>query len=110
MSCNTKPIDTYTRLERWKRIDPETGCWLWTGHRNIVSGHGYIRFKGSPRPVHRVAMHIYKDFDLASPGVICHIRTCPNAHCFNPEHLYVGTKGTNAMDAIATGKLKPWRK
>lgn len=101
MSFKDKPASLQIKLERRREIDLETGCWLWTGTRNN-RGHGTIRWgKGKQSSVSRVAMHVYKGFDLDSPEVICHVRTCPNSHCFNPEHLYVGTPKENTADSVA---------
>ena len=96
-----------TRLEKRRRIDPITNCWLWTGTLTST-GHGKLRFNYKFLLVHRAAMHVYKDFSLDDSALICHARFCPNRHCFNPEHLYIGSKRTNARDAMAIGKFRPW--
>lgn len=91
------------RLEKRRRVDPETGCWLWLGAK-APDGHGRILVNYKTLVVSRVAMHVYKGFDLGSADMICHVRHCPNAHCFWPEHLYIGNGSTNQKDAIATGR------
>ena len=94
-------------LETRRTIAPETGCWLWTGFLES-NGYGVLRYERVKIYVHRAAMNVYKGFDLKSPALICHIRACPNKHCFNPEHLYVGDHSSNLWDAYTVGKNKPW--
>lgn len=96
------------RLEAHREIDSETGCWLWTGH--LDRGHGRITIERKPYLVGRIAMKVYRGFDLKSSKLICHIRECPNAHCFNPDHLYYGDHSSNLRDAIAIGKFLGKRK
>lgn len=95
------------KLERRRQIDPITGCWLWTGNKNR-GGHGIIHHDDKTMSVSRLAMHVYKDFDYDRKEPICHTRECPNAHCFNPEHLYIGTNSSNLYDAYATGNRIGW--
>ena len=56
-----------TWLERfWVRSEPEpnSGCWLWTGNINPITGYGHLVFypRGKSRPAfglaHRVAYEI----------------------------------------------------
>jgi hypothetical protein len=106
-----KHLTLQSRLERRRQIDPVTNCWLWTGNINN-GGHGILHWppgKGS-QSVSRLAMHVYSGFDLSSRRVICHKRECPNPHCFNPEHLYVGTRRQNILDAMALGYQPGWGK
>lgn len=93
------------RLLATREIDPETGCWLWTGFVH-PEGYGRTKWNGRGHNVHRLAYHLFRDFDLNSPLVICH--DCPggdNPRCFNPDHLFVGTSGDNTRDAGRKGML-----
>jgi hypothetical protein len=82
------------RLEFRRRIDPDTGCWLYIGHLN-KKGYGKIKVNGKPEQVHRVALEVYKGI---TPFLALHIPGCPNKHCFNPEHLYDGDYTDNIRD------------
>jgi hypothetical protein len=93
------------RLEAKRDIDPITGCWLWTGGK--IHGHGFLSYQNRNVYVHRAAMHVYKDFYIFSVELVCHIRECPNKHCFNPDHLYMGDHSSNLNDSYATGRPKP---
>lgn len=89
----------------WKRTikDEETGCWLWQGALNCVThGHGRIHLCkfGEKYYVHRLSAYIHLDYDLNSAYIVCH--KCPNPHCWNPEHLYIGSHMTNAKDRVDT--------
>jgi hypothetical protein len=83
-------------IER-RTIDPETGCWEFTGSRD-GSGYGNVRYRGRVTKAHRLAAHLWLDFDLASHECILH--SCDNPPCFNPAHLRVGSKADNARDMV----------
>lgn len=76
-------------------------CWLWTGSR-LPDGYGVIRVDGKKYPVHRLSLHLYKGFNLESDLVACH--TCDNPPCFNPAHLFIGTKADNNRDRNNKGR------
>src|SRR5437899_6916792 len=74
------------------------GCWEWTG---MVSKSGYGKIKWRPigdLRVHRLAAHLWMDFDLKDGRRICH--RCDNPPCFNPEHLFKGTDKENQIDSV----------
>lgn len=76
-------------LNNNKLVDVNTGCWLWTACKT-ENGYGRVRYNGHLVLVHRLSLHIYKNFDLDSQLQVCH--NCPggdNKACFNPEHLHV---------------------
>lgn len=76
------------RLLRGRRIDPETGCWIWTGCRDRK---GYGRFT-LRRPdgsrlftrVHRVSYELFVA-EIQPEEQVDH--ECEVRPCFNPEHL-----------------------
>lgn len=81
-----------------------SGCWLWTGALDD-SGYGKIYFGGIVERTHRVAAFLWLEFDIfEQPDFeqdrVCVLHTCRNRNCFNPEHLYLGTKQDNADDRI----------
>jgi hypothetical protein len=87
-------------LER-RRIDADTGCWEFTGTRN-PQGYGHVRWNGKLVKVHRLAAHLWLNFDLDSPQMVLH--NCDNPPCFNPAHLRAGTGADNARDMVQRGR------
>lgn len=78
-------------------IDPETGCWLWTGR---ISADGYAvitRPRGSTNLVHRLLFELYRGPIPAALQLdhLCHSRdnaclggrACVHRRCVNPDHL-----------------------
>jgi hypothetical protein len=96
------------KLKSRTRIDTTTGCWLWTGARQYPNrGYGVIRlFKfGLKYYVHRLSAYIHLDLDIHDNSIlICHKNQCPNKHCWNPEHIYVGNHDSNYRDDIEAGR------
>ena len=58
-------LDIKTRLSLKKKVDPQSGCWLWKGEKN-KEGYGKITFMGKKRLVHRVSAMLYNGYDLGS--------------------------------------------
>ena len=91
------------RLES-KTTKIENGCWLWDGTRSSHSktssgGYGQIHYEGRTEYVHRVAAHLFLGLNLSSQIQQANHQTfCPNKNCWNPEHLYIGTHGSNMRD------------
>ena len=100
------------RLFAQRRIDKD-GCWLWTGlrvkDRYGRRTYGLIRV-GNTRTggrcyvVHRLAAFLFKGWSLDDTRDVCH--SCDVPHCFNPIHLFLGTRLKNMRDAKAKGRTK----
>lgn len=95
------PVVVEKRLIAKRKIDPETGCWEWTG---CLSSYGYgittaSCVRTSP---HRLIAYLYLGMPLDSPAFVCH--KCDNRACFNPEHLYIGDAKTNMRDMMERGR------
>jgi hypothetical protein len=58
--------------------------------------------KGGAVLVHRFAYKTWVDPDL--PDDVCVLHTCDNPPCFNPAHLFSGTKQDNARDMADKGR------
>jgi hypothetical protein len=90
-------------------IDPDTGCWNWTGP---VTKDGYgqigpqaIMDEYNIKGAHRLSKHIFHDWTPESRHE--HIRhQCHNRGCINPDHHLTGTAADNAADAMAAGRYK----
>jgi hypothetical protein len=90
-----------------KRKITKSGCWEWQGTRSVYN-YGIIKlgkklgFKIRNYPVHRISMYIFKDFDVSSK--LCCLHKCDNPPCFNPEHIFIGTKADNNADRDKKGR------
>ena len=89
------------------RIDPTTGCWIWTAATRR-HGYGVVKWQGRMVPVHRLAASLWLGIPLDDPRLICH--KCDNPPCWNPEHLFAGTLSDNAKDSVAKGRHRNTRK
>lgn len=90
----------------WAKVDRSGECWIWTGGR---AGRGYgvltIGFKtdGSRRMVyaHRLSWQFAHGVEAGEKHV-CH--TCDNPPCVRPDHLFLGTRSDNMIDARNKGR------
>jgi hypothetical protein len=71
------------RLFLKRRIDPEKGCWIWTGCTD-GDGLGLIKVRGVKVIVHRLALALWTGVVLNRNQLA--ISTCRTALCFHPEH------------------------
>jgi hypothetical protein len=84
-----------------KLIDPITGCWLYQGHINS-KGYGVVVINYRAYRISRLTAGAYYDLDYFNYSIdTCHKVGCPNRSCFNPEHLYLGTRAQNIQDSVA---------
>jgi len=63
-------------------MDPETGCWIWTGACTL--GYGQFYDGSEVTQAHRFSLRHFKGED---PGEGVVKRTCGNRKCVNPDHL-----------------------
>lgn len=73
---------------------PARGCWLWNGTVS-QKGYGVASVEGH-RPIgaHRIVVEILTGRPLLQAEFACH--TCDVRACVRPDHLYLGSAGTNA--------------
>lgn len=96
-------------------VDPETGCWVWTG--DVARRYGRFWFNGANHRSHRIA---YQMAGGAIPDgmLVCH--TCDNPLCVRNDdegtydlegvpherrgHLWIGTEADNQRDKALKGR------
>ena len=81
-----------------KLIQDPSGCWIWMGCLN-GSGYGSISLSSEKTGqfVHRVA------WELAYgpiPENMCVCHKCDVPACANPNHLFLGSRSDNMIDAV----------
>lgn len=85
-------------------INPETGCWLWTGC--LRKGYGAIWCNGRMEAAHRVSYQEFKgpipkglelDHTCHHPETCAGGETCAHRRCINPEHLDPVTTQVNLL-------------
>jgi hypothetical protein len=98
----------YDRLMRNRSIDEATGCWNWTGWSHDKRKHPGNRYGALTMwdKVNKKCKHYttHRAMWIALHGIppkdkcVCH--TCDNPKCFNPDHLWLGTRRENTMDMV----------
>lgn len=94
--------EVMARIMSRRRIDPKTGCWIYTG-KLTRAGYAKISVNNVEIYVHRVSAHLWRGFDIRSALDVCH--SCDVPSCFNPQHLFSGTAKDNVADAISKGRF-----
>lgn len=92
---DTRPV-TQERFRTRVNVDPETGCWLWTGNLTNT-GYGAYQIKRNGkfiRGAHRVAYFLFVGPipDGLQLDHLCRVR-----HCANPAHLEPVTSQENTL-------------
>lgn len=89
------------RLNKYTEKDSETECWLFQGALSDEK-YGVLEIDHTLYVVSRLSLYIHKNFDLNSELFACHVQTCKNKNCWNPDHLYPGTHAENMRDKAET--------
>lgn len=92
------------RLEEATVPEPNSGCYLFSGHPNRPPPHDYGRLHSGARTralAHRVAYELYVG-TIPADAQVLHI--CDTPACVNPSHLLLGTNADNATDKAVKGR------
>jgi hypothetical protein len=97
----TKPLTPVKeRFESKISMEPNTGCWLWTGTTND-KGYAQIRIDGIYKYAHRLSWKFNRG---PIPQNLQVLHKCDTPSCVNPLHLFLGTQKDNMQDAKKKGR------
>ena len=97
MAANKIPVEI--RIKTHIFIDDKTGCWNWTGTKNL-NGYGKMTMRDSNHVRYYSTAHresyIFYNGPIINNMYVLH--KCDNPSCCNPDHLYLGTNSDNQKD------------
>lgn len=82
------------RLQRLLMLEPNTGCWLFTGRWTTGNGYGKLRWGRRHRVLHRVVFELLVR-PLGAGEQLDHL--CRTRACANPAHLEPVTPRVNTQ-------------
>lgn len=77
------------------------GCWWWDGHTG-KSGYGLFSFGGNRICAHGFLLLEKVELEDLKGIQFCH--KCDNPSCVNPDHIFIGTALSNALDKVNKGR------
>lgn len=80
----------------------DSKCWEWEGHIHN-SGYGRITHNRKTQYAHRFYWELING-DIPTGLDVCH--TCDNKLCVNPDHLFLGSRKANMVDAMIKGRMQ----
>src|SRR3990172_3272210 len=96
------------RLMQRRVIDPVTGCWIWPGGQSGPgdrkrNGDGVMWNGVRPERITHIVARVYLGYVKDGTREVCHTCDCPP--CWNPAHLFIGTRKDNMRDASRKGRM-----
>ncbi len=82
-------------------LDERTSCWNWNGSLTN-KGYGVAHYKNHRITAHRLSAHLWLRMPLDDKRCVLH--HCDNPRCFNPKHLFIGTRSENMLDCSSKGR------
>jgi len=79
----------------WINTELTDSCWIWIGARS-GGNYGWFQWEGKGVRPHRLVWSILFG-EIPEKMMICH--KCDNPPCFNPSHLFIGTRSDNQKDS-----------
>lgn len=88
-----------------RKFEGVGGCWEWPLSCNKQTGYGQFNPTASTvRSTHRVSYELFNG-PIPEGLHVCH--ECDNRPCFNPKHLFLGTRVDNMQDMCQKGRWTP---
>ena len=81
----------------------KNSCWIWNG---ALANFGYGKINTDNNTwdrAHRVSWTIFRG---KIPSGKCVLHSCDVPACFNPDHLFLGTRKDNYRDMVSKGRKK----
>lgn len=105
-----KPSDTgrvvYKGDSLWlkvKNVPISESCIEWDRTRQSkCDGYGQVLFEGRLWLTHRLSFHLHRG-EIVPGMCVCH--SCDNKACYNPLHLFLGTRVDNMQDCLSKGRF-----
>lgn len=102
-SIHRKNYDLDAKQKLFASIEKKAnGCWEWKKARHR-QGYGHFPYKKRLHLAHRISWLLHHG---PIPEGICVLHKCDNPPCCNPDHLFLGTYQTNAIDCVQKGRAK----
>ncbi len=98
---NTDPRSVLERIRARTFVNHRTGCWEWQGSKGDKFGYGNMRVGEGTMLVHRAA---WIEINGPIPDGLGCLHRCDNPPCWNPDHLFLGTRADNNADPDRKGR------